>query len=223
MDNSIYHGRAARFLRDVLWDLSTPDRDWHSHWGCRVLAVDGALIWAGRTGRLPDTTEIPIKEFYRDYKPPVNAVSIVHRLLASVPDRYVRGLGFVVVTNLSGQPRRNRLGKTTSRGRRVPQSRVRGRYHRKWQGQQPWIELYVDQIFRRCPRWALWIPFVRDTAVAFTFYHELGHHVHLFIRPEFREKEDVADDWGKKFTKHFVRHRYWYLIPVAKVILWFRK
>jgi hypothetical protein len=172
---------------------------------------------------LSDGSEIPIKEFYQRYEPPVDAAEIVRRLLTEAPDKYVRGLGYVVVTNLSGQPRRHRLGKTTSRGRRVPQSRVLGRYHPKWQGQLPWIELYVDQIFGRFPRWALWIPFVRDVALGDTLYHELGHHVHMFIRPEFREKEDVADDWEKKFSAHFLRHQYWYLIPVAKVISWFLK
>ncbi len=167
---------------------------------------------------MPEGSEIPIKEFYRGYEPPVNASTTVRRLLEGVPEKYVRGLGSVVVTNLSGQPRRNRLGKTTSRGRRVPQSRVLGRYHRKWKGESPWIELYIDQIFRRLPRWAIWIPFVRDFVLGKTLYHELGHHVHLFIRPEYREKEDVADDWGKKFNAHFARHTYWYLIPIAKII-----
>jgi hypothetical protein len=62
----------------------------------------------------------PIKEFYQRYEPPVDAAEIVRRLLTRVHDKYVRGLGYVVVTNLSGQPRRDRLGKTTSRGRRVP-------------------------------------------------------------------------------------------------------
>ena len=171
--------------------------------------------------RSSDGSEIPIKEFYRGYEPPVNATKIVNRLLARAPDKYVRGLGFVVVTNLSGQPRRHRLGKTTSRGKRVPQSRVLGRYHPKRQNQSPWIELYVDQICRRFPRWALLIPPLRDVALGETLYHELGHHVHMFIRPEFREKEDVADDWGKKFSGHFLRREYWYLIPIFKVVSWF--
>jgi hypothetical protein len=167
---------------------------------------------------MSDGSAVPIRESYRGYKPPVNATRTVKRLLAGVPEKYIRGLDCVVVTNLSGQPRRNRLGKTTSRGRRVLQSRVLGRYHRKWRGNSPWIELYVDQIVRRYPRWALWIPFVRDIVVGRTLYHELGHHVHLTMRPEYREKEDVADDWEKKFSSHFIRRRYWYLIPVAKVI-----
>lgn len=168
--------------------------------------------------RMPDRSEIPVKEFYRGYEPPLKAAKAVMRLLEGVPQKYLVGLGSVVVTNLSGQPRRHRRGKTTSRGRRISQSRVLGRYHQEWQGESPWIELYVDRILRRYPRWALWIPFVRDIAIGKTLYHELGHHVHLCIRPEYREKEDVADDWGRKFNTQFARRKYWYLIPVAKVL-----
>lgn len=123
-------------------------------------------------------SEVPIREFYQGYKPPLNLVAVVKRLLSRIPEKYVRGLDCVVVTNLSGQSRRNRLGKTASRGRRVSQSRVLGRYHPRWRGQPPWIELYADQILSRFPRWTLWVPFVRDAVVADTLYHELGHHVH---------------------------------------------
>jgi hypothetical protein len=167
--------------------------------------------------------EVSVKEAYRGYASPVNAAKIIRRLLTAIPAKYVRGLDCVVLTNLSGQPRRHRLGKTTSRGRRISQSRVLGRYHPKWRGQPPWIELYIDQILSRLPRWAIRIPAIREVMIGSTLYHELGHHVHMFIRPEFREKEDVADDWGKKFSAHFFRREYWYLIPIVKFILLFRK
>ena len=103
------------------------------------------------------------------------------------------------------------------------QSRVAGRYHPKWKGQPPWIELYLDQILRPYPGWALWILLVRNLAIADTFFHELGHHVHFFIRPEYREKEDVADEWQKKFMKVFLRRKYWYLIPIVRSIRVFRR
>jgi hypothetical protein len=54
--------------------------------------------------------------------------------------------------------------------------------------------------------------FLRDVAIARVLYHELGHHVHLFVRPEYRETEDVADDWRDKFMRIFLRGKYWYLI-----------
>ena len=161
---------------------------------------------------------IPINEVYRNYKPRVNVSKTIRELLDRVPSEYTRGLRCVVVTNLSGQPRRSRLGKATSRGRRIPASQIAGLYHQEWKGQPPWIELYVDQILRTWPSLPLWIPFLRDLAVARVLYHELGHHIHLFIRPEYREKEDVADDWRDKFMRLFFRQKYWYFIPVSKVI-----
>jgi hypothetical protein len=174
---------------------------------------------------LPDgeATPLEIKEAYRDYKPPINAAAIVRQLLTRVDSKHLRGLDCVVLSNLSGQPRRKRLGKTTSRGRRISQSRVAGLYHAKWKGQPPWIELYIDQILYSFPRWALWLPILRDFAIAQTFYHELGHHIHYTIRPEHREKEDVADDWGRKFTRQFVRRKYSYMIPIFKIIGFFRR
>lgn len=166
---------------------------------------------------------ISIKEAYRDYEPPVDAATIVRQLLTSVPDQHLRGLDCIVLTNLSGQPRRHRLGKTTSRGRRVAQSRTAGLYHPRWTGQPLWIELYLDQIFCSYPRRALRIPLIRNLAIADVLYHELGHHVHLFIRPEYREKEDVADEWKKKFTTILIRRRYWYLIPLIRALKMFRR
>lgn len=29
-------------------------------------------------------------------------------------------------------------------------------------------------------------------------FHEIGHHIHAIVRREFREKEDVADEWGNR-------------------------
>ena len=166
--------------------------------------------------------EIRINEAYSDYVPHINATRVVRRLLQRVPENYTRGLDCVVLTNFAGQPRRNRVGKLTSRGRRLAKSRVRGLYHPQWGGRRPWIELYLDKIFQDVPKWALWIPPVRDLIVAEVLYHELGHHVHLFIRPEYREREDVADDWRNKFGGNFLRHQYWYLMPVFKVLRLFK-
>ena len=73
----------------------------------------------------------------------------------------------------------------------------------------------------------LWIPLFRMTSIGEVLYHELGHHVHYYIRPEYREKEDVADDWSRKFLTNFIRRRYWYavwpLVLMGKARRWWRK
>jgi len=93
-----------------------------------------------------DSDKVELREFYNDYDPPPYVRKTVRALLSSVPNKYVQGLDCVVLTNQSGHPRRHRLGKTTSRKRRYPQSQVLGRYHPAHRGNQPWIELYVDNI-----------------------------------------------------------------------------
>jgi hypothetical protein len=40
------------------------------------------------------------------------------------------------------------------------------------------------------------------------------------MRPEFREKEDVADGWGKKLLRIYFRERYRFPRPVARVVSW---
>jgi hypothetical protein len=164
------------------------------------------------------TTGIEVREFYNGYSPPRYVLGLVARLLASVPAKYTNGLDAVVLTNQSGAPRRTRLGKVTSRKRRVSQGDVCGRYHAEHQGNPAWIELYVDKLVTAVS-YAPLIPFGRTICFGKVLFHEVGHHIHATVRPEFREKEDVADDWGKKLTRNYLFRRYWYVPgPAWKVI-----
>jgi hypothetical protein len=43
-------------------------------------------------------------------------------------------------------------------------------------------------------------------------FHEIGHHIHYTQAPEFREREDVAEDWKKRLSKIYFRKRYWYFV-----------
>jgi hypothetical protein len=78
-----------------------------------------------------------IREFYNDFIPPRYVRKLVANLISSVPTKYLRGLECIVLTNQSGHPRRYRLGKVTSRKRRVPQSRVFGRYYEPITAKEP--------------------------------------------------------------------------------------
>jgi len=82
-------------------------------------------------------------------------------------------------------------------------------------GEKAWIELFVDKLDTGIYQF-WWIPLLREMAFAWVLFHEIGHHIDYTIKPEFREKEDAADDWGKKLFKNFFRKEYWYLIPVRK-------
>jgi len=170
-----------------------------------------------------EPSQVTITEAYRDYTSSIDVTAVIRKLLESVRPNYLRGLDCIVLTNLSGQPRKRRLGKVTSRGRRIPKARVAGFYHQEWQGKPPWIELYVDQILNRGRNLPLWIPLFRDQLFADALFHEIGHHIHFAIRPEYREKEDVADYWKRKLDGYFLRKRHWYLLPFAMVRKVFKK
>jgi hypothetical protein len=172
-------------------------------------------------------SEVSLREFYNDYVPPRYVFKTVRTLLNSIPEKYVRGLDCVVLTNQSGLPRRDRLGKTTSRKRRLPQSSVAGRYHPAWQGKLPWIEIFVDKICTEPPnggglirRWLGTLPLTREFLLGRVLFHEVGHHAHATVAPEHREKEDVADAWARRLSKNFIRNKYWYLVPVRKPMAW---
>jgi len=162
---------------------------------------------------------VEIREFYNDFVSPRYVRKLVAAMLSSVPPEYLRGLDCVVLTNHSGAPRRERLGKVTSRKRRVPQGRVLGRYYPAHRGKRPWIELYVDKLAAAVSVHPM-IPLVRTAVFGFVLFHEIGHHIDFTIRPEFREKEDVADEWRKKLLRRYLFTRYRFPRPVWKVIGW---
>lgn len=167
-------------------------------------------------------SSIAIREFYDEFSPPRYVLSLVARLLSSVSARYTNGLDSVVLTNQSGAPRRDRVGKVTSRKRRVRQKGVLGRYHPSYGGTPAWIELYVDNLVVGVS-YGRWVPLARTACFGHVLFHEIGHHVHATVRPEFREKEDVADDWGKKLLRNYVHEQYsyipkWVLRPFGRIL-----
>src|SRR5690349_6241043 len=122
-----------------------------------------------------DNKRVKIVEAYVNYTPVLNYPLMVERLLSTVPDKYLMGLDSVVLSNLSGAPRRERTGTIRRKKRRIKRADVAGLYHPTWRGQQPWIQLFVDQIVMP-PRSFRWIRPLRELAVGTVLYHELGHH-----------------------------------------------
>lgn len=140
------------------------------------------------------------------------------RLVGATPERYVGGLGAVVLTNLDAMNREQRRRKSRWRGRQVSVAQLLGRYHPAWNGAQAWIEIFVDQVFKDCPRWVQWVPPIRELLLADTLYHEIGHHVHRTQKPEYTEKESVADRWQRRLSAQYWRRQYWYLMPLAMLV-----
>ena len=158
--------------------------------------------------------QVNIIEAYNEYSPPFNVRLRAEVLLSYVPEKYLRGLESVVLSNASGFSRNRKRTKTWSRKKKVKISHTRGLYHPKWKNDGPWIEIIVDNTFSGIPPFLLRLALLKDIFLTEVLYHELGHHVHAEIEPKYREKEDVADAWRDKFTADYVRKCYWYLMPI---------
>jgi hypothetical protein len=164
-------------------------------------------------------TDVKVIENFRGYEPPVRTVSSVKRLLASVAEEHLHGLGAIVLTNRSSLNHSRRRARSRSRGKKLALDQIRGFYHQARNGESAWIEIFVDGALDGVPKLALLIPVVCEAFLSEVLFHELGHHIHKTGRPEYREREDVADDWKKKLSRAYFRKRYWYLRPVGVAIL----
>jgi hypothetical protein len=177
--------------------------------------------------RRPLKPEIPIYEHYGEFKPNLNVRMLVENLLDSVDPEYLQGLGSIVLSSQMQLPRRERRKKFLSRGIKHPVSRVLGFYRQSWKGQPACIELYVDKILTQAPGWQAHIPFAGFFLFAHVLFHELGHHLHKTRRPEFKEREDVAEEWRRKLTKIAFQKRYRRVMPFVKlfrlIIPWIRR
>lgn len=158
---------------------------------------------------------VNVVESYRDFVPRCNAHTTVRELLASVPEEHLGGLRTIVLTNAAALTGKRRRSWSWSRSRKARHTDVAGLYHQEWRGEPAWIELFVDKIVEGVPTWALGLALVRSALFGAALYHELGHHIHARQRPEYREREDVADDWQKRLGQVHIRRRH----PIARVAL----
>ncbi len=166
--------------------------------------------------RNPEVIVIEIVEAYKDWQPPMNARKAVTAVVSSVPDEYLIGLRRIIMTNATGLNRSRRRKKTKHRGQTRRSKEALGNYHQSWQGQPAYIEIFVDNIIAQCPR-AMRMPPIRDALFSDVVFHEIGHHVHMTRAREFREREEVADDWALRIGRHYFRTMAWYLIPLVNL------
>jgi hypothetical protein len=160
-----------------------------------------------------------VQTFFSDYEPPFDAAPIVRRMLDSVPKKYLIGLQEVVLTNSSGLSRKRRETVLKSRRRKVRLDKTAGLYHAAFNGKPAWIEIFVDNTLRGWERsWWLRIPLIREGKIADILFHEIGHHIHFTCRPEYREKEDVADVWKVRLQDNYNRQRFRWMKRFGRLI-----
>jgi len=154
---------------------------------------------------------------FSGYTPPFDVVPIVERMLAYVPSKYLIGLSQIVLTNSSGLSRKLRRSVTKARKRKVRIVEAGGLYHQAWHGHRAWIEIFVDNKLRQWEKgWWLKFPYIREMLLGEVLFHEIGHHIHYTTRPEFREKEDVADSWKVRLKGQYYRAQH----PWQRVFLY---
>jgi hypothetical protein len=162
---------------------------------------------------------IPVYENYRGYQPPPYARSAILRLLSTLPAGYLAGLQSVVLTNaiaIGG-------GKTGRvKGKKHFRNRCLGFYHPRWKGEQPWIEIVVDNVIADFFRPGLppimsRIPILQNIALGDTLYHEIGHHLDHILGAPAPSGEAAAEAWTGRLLAMYFRKRYWYLIPLLPV------
>jgi hypothetical protein len=168
---------------------------------------------------------VEIIEAYHGYQPPADTRVLVTDLLATVPTPQLLGLARVVLTNSAALTGARKRARSRARGRKVRHAtEAAGLYHQEWRGEPAWIEVFVDRVHANVPKPLLRLAFVRRNLLGFVLYHELGHHLHQTQRPEHRERESVADDWGRKLLQAHLRARHplamTVLKPVARVGRW---
>ncbi len=137
-----------------------------------------------------------IESRYVGYSPPFPVEKVIAHMVEWTPAEYIRGLGKVVLTNRQAQPRAVRRAVTRSRGKKVKRIEALGLYHPAHGNEPAWIEMFVDNIFGHWEK-GLWLRsrVLRSSLLGDVFFHELGHHIHFTLRPEHKEREDVADVW----------------------------
>jgi hypothetical protein len=146
---------------------------------------------------------------FSGYEPSFNVVVMLQRIVDSVPEKYLQGLIEIVLTNTGALSRDRRRSVTKARGRKVRIKEARGLYHPASQQRGAWIEIFVDRTLDGWgDRWLGRTRWVREAEFSDVLFHEIGHHIHFTVRPEYREKEDVADVWKVRLQRNYIQRRY---------------
>lgn len=171
----------------------------------------------GSNSKVPTSPEVMVA--FSDYKPPFDVASTVQHILDSVPRKYLTGLNAVVLTNTGALPRKRRNSRLKARQRRTRLDEAAGLYHPAAKGNPAWVEIFVDNTMRGWEK-TLWrrVPFFRESKFSNVLFHEIGHHIHCTIRPEYREKEDVADVWKVRLQRNYHKQRFGWLRVVSRII-----
>jgi hypothetical protein len=161
---------------------------------------------------------IDIIENYNNYMPPFNTKRTINTLLKYTEPKYLSGIKSITLTNAASLSHDRRRETTWYKDHKVKILKSRGLYYKAQHGQPASIELFVDNILQGYSRKDLFLPIAQETIVGEVFFHELGHHIHYSLKPEYIERENVAEKYTGRLSRQFLKNRYWYLYPFFKLI-----
>jgi hypothetical protein len=162
-------------------------------------------------------------EDYRGYAPPFDVKADVEKMVGSVPPKFLVGLKEIMLTSTAGLPRKIRRGVTKSRKKKVKMIEAQGLYHPAWNNRPAWIEIFVDNALAGRHKGSFWWLLPRDLHLQNVVFHEIGHHIHFAVRPEHREREDVADVWKLRLIRNYNRQHHRLLRAALRTTRFFFK
>jgi hypothetical protein len=162
---------------------------------------------------------ITVIENYGDWVPPSYVRATVEALVKSVPEKHLAGLESIILTTTIASNRSFRRKKVKHRGQVRRRVEANGSYQPAWPGHAAFIRLYVNNILAPYPPAASRASLISKLLLADTLFHEIGHHIHLTKALEFRNREDVADEWADRLTRQYFGRKYWLVVRLTRLIV----
>jgi hypothetical protein len=157
-----------------------------------------------------------------DYEARLDFAKEVARVLKSLPDHAVAGLGSVVLRVTSSLTSTENKTVVRSGGRRATPANANGTYSHGSSTRQPAIQLFVDNIVSEWPAWVVRVPILRYEIVNRVLCHELGHHIQALQKPGRPQSEAEARRLGARLMHRSFARRHPLLLPFVKAALWLR-
>ena len=162
--------------------------------------------------------KISIQEKLHRKYPCQSLTRSVQTLLQYVPSVWLAGVREIYIRDTESLTSSEKRRYRDVNGKKV--SRCKGYYSERSNDPYGYITLFIDEIFTDQPMIAWKLPILRDSLIAHTLYHEVGHHI-CKQRKETREMvEQKANEYRNAMRKRMFWRRYWYIAPWLTFILW---
>ncbi len=132
---------------------------------------------------------------------------VVERTLVTLPEKYTRGLGSVILRDVASLSRKERAPYRVH-GRTHLRENTLGSYFAPRHHKLAHIEILVDNLFASYPRLLYWTKVLRPLMIRDTLFHEIGHHVALLNGRAGGGSEADAEKYRDEFERAYYRVRF---------------